>query len=290
MLCCSPSSKRLFCGLLLAALMASPTAISAGTGAVRMPAEAASRTSDSESVAAMYSIWLQDIQYSRENGSLCVCSRHDIAAAQQAICEAAEAATQAFAAQMDYAAYSLEPHRTTQPERYRAAMQQYRSALLSLMQKDLQHMRRNSVLTEPERCPEQAEAEENPFAAALSNRLSTWDTYRSDLPELHAHLLAQHLSSVQFMASLMAGDRPSRDFITNTQLDSAPEDYNSTCQAKFLEAHEAWLSYTDKAAQLHCPVRALQGNGTSAAISSARLSLLRHYEGFLTLIAHGLGR
>ena len=91
MLCCPPSSKRLFCGLLLATLIASPTAICVGTGAVRMSAEAASRTSDSESVAAMYSIWLQDIQYSRENSNLGVCGRHDIAAAQQAICEAAEA-------------------------------------------------------------------------------------------------------------------------------------------------------------------------------------------------------
>ena len=290
MTCLPLTSRHLFCGLMLAALIASPTAICAGTGAVRMPSEAASRTSDSDTVAAMYSIWLQDIQYSRENGSLCVCSRHDIAAAQQAICEAAEAATQAFAAQMDYAAYSLEPLRTTQPERYRAAMQQYRSALLSLMQKDLQHMRRNSVLTEPERCPEQPTEEEDAFTAAISNRISTWDTYRGDLQELHAHLLAQHLSRVQFMASLMAGDRPCMEFITNTRLDSAPEDYNSTCQAKFLAAHEAWLAYTDKAAQLHCPVRSLQGNGTPAAISTARLSLLCHYEGFLTLIAQGLGR
>ncbi len=288
--CLPLTSRRLFCGLMLAALIASPTAISAGAGTARVLPEAASRTNNRDTVATMYSIWLQDIQYSRENGSLCVCGRHDIAAAQQAICEAAEAATQAFTAQMDYAAYSLEPLRTTQPERYSTAMQQYRSALLSLMQKDMQHMRRHSVLTEPERCPEQTTEEEDAFTAAISNRISTWDTYRGDLQELHAHLLAQHLNRVQFIASLMVGDRPSMEFITNTRLDSAPEDYNSTCQAKFLAAHEAWLTYTDKAAQLHCPVRSLQGNGTPAAISTARLSLLRHYEGFLTLIAQGLGR
>lgn len=236
---------------------------------------------------ALLSAWMQDVHASRRNGILSTCSAQDVAAAQQAVTAAVLAARGAYAAQMDYALYSLAPLRQTQPERYQQALHQYRSALFVLYNQDAGYLRNISVLTHAEGKAVDA-ARPDAFAAAMLRRINAQPDYRGGHAELGAHLNQRFLHRVDFVAGLLAGDRPAAEFLTNTPLDTVPDAYAETCQAKFRAAFAAWQHYADAAVQLHCPVPTLQGNASPAAMETFRQTLCLHFEAFLTLLAGGL--
>lgn len=238
---------------------------------------------------ALLSAWMQDVRQSRKDGILSTCSAQDVAAAQQAVTEAVLAARRAYAAQMDFALYSLEPLRETHPERYRLALQQYRNALYVLYNLDAAYLRNGSVLT-PSEGKAGSVVHPDAFAEAMLQRINAQPDYRSGYAELEEHLNQRFLQRVDFVANLLAGDRPPAEFLTNTPLDSVPEDYAETCQTRFLAAFAAWHRYVEAAVQLHCPVPSLQGIGSSAAMDTFRQTLRRHFEAYLTLLVAGLGK
>ena len=250
---------------------------------------AASNTSSDEVFNAMLLTWTQDIQHARKNGELCVCSNADIAAARQAVNDAVFAARRAYEAQMEYARYSLEPLSESIPQRHDAALQQFGQALLVLLQSDMNQLRLHSVLCDAARHPEM-QPREDAFAGALAARFATAPTMRSDMAELQTFLNQQHQRKVDFVTSLLAGDRPATEFLTNTRLEDTPEDYAATCQEKFRSACAGWQQYMEAAARLHCPIPSLQGGSTAAATEDCRLMLQMQFEDFLTLLASGLGK
>lgn len=248
-----------------------------------------SNTSSDDVFNAMLLTWTQDIQHARKNGELSLCSQEEIAAARQAVNEAVFAARRAYEAQLDFARYSLEPLCVSKPDRTFAAEVQFRQALLALLKSDMHQLRLRSVLCDAARHPK-LQPREDAFTAALTDRFATAPTMRSDIAELQAFLNRQHQSKVDFVTSLLAGDRPATEFLTNTQLENAPEGYAGTCQAKFRTACAAWQQYMDTAARLHCPIPSLQGSSTPAATEACRQMLQCQFEDFLTLLAGGLGK
>ncbi len=248
-----------------------------------------SNTSSDDVFNAMLMTWTQDIQHARKNGDLSLCSQEEIAAARQAVNEAVFAARRAYEAQLDFARYSLEPLCASKPDRTFAAEVQFRQALLALLKHDMHQLRLRSVLCDAARHPK-LQPREDAFTAALTARFATAPTMRSDMAELQAFLNRQHQSKVDFVTSLLAGDRPVTEFLTNTRLEDAPENYAGTCQAKFRTACAAWQQYIDAAARLHCPIPSLQGSSTPAATEACRQMLQCQFEDFLTLLAGGLGK
>lgn len=248
-----------------------------------------SNTSCDDVFNAMLLTWTQDIQHARRNGELCVCSNADIAAARQAVNDAVFAARRAYEAQLDFARYSLEPLCVSKPERTFAAEVRFRQALLALLKSDMQQLRLRSVLCDAARQPK-VQPRENAFSQALTTRFASAPTMRSDMAELQTFLNQQHQRKVDFVTSLLAGDRPATEFLTNTRLEDATEDYAATCQEKFRTACAAWQQYMEAAARLHCPIPSLQGGSTPAATEDCRLMLQMQFEDFLTLLASGLGK
>ena len=237
---------------------------------------------------AMLTTWLQDIQHARKNGELSICNNTEIASARKAVNHAILIARRACEAQLDFARYSLEPLRESRPELHAAAEQQFKQALIVLLKHDMHQLRLHSVLCDAERHPK-VQPREDAFSEALTARFSTAPTMRSDMVELQSHLNQQHQLRVNFIASLLAGDRPATEFLTNTLLENAPEDYAATCQAKFHAASSAWQQYMETAARLHCPIPSMQSISTSASTEACRQMLQQQYEDFLTLLAGGLG-
>lgn len=248
-----------------------------------------SNTSCDDVFNAMLLTWTQDIQHARKNGELHECSQEDIAAARQAVNDAVFAARRAYEAQLDFARYSLEPLCVSTPDRTFAAEVRFRQALLALLKSDMHQLRMRSVLCDAARHPN-VSSREDAFTAALTTRFASAPTMRSDMVELQSHLNQQHQLRVNFIANLLAGDRPATEFLTNTQLENAPEDYAVTCQAKFRTACAAWQQYMEMAARLHCPIPSLQGSSTPAATEACRQMLQCQFEDFLTLLAGGLGK
>ena len=248
-----------------------------------------SNTSCDDVFNAMLLTWTQDIQHARKNGELSLCSQEEIAAARQAVNDAVFAARRAYEAQLDFARYSLEPLCVSKPDRTFAAEVQFRQALLVLLKHDMHQLRLRSVLCDAARHPK-LQPREDAFTAALTDRFATAPTMRSDMAELQAFLNRQHQRKVDFVTSLLAGDRPVTEFLTNTQLEDAPEGYAGTCQAKFRTACAVWQQYIDAAARLHCPIPSLQGSSTPAATEACRQMLQCQFEDFLTLLAGGLGK
>lgn len=248
-----------------------------------------SNTSCDDVFNAMLLTWTQDIQHARKNGELSLCSQEDIAAARQAVNDAVFAARRAYEAQLDFARYSLEPLCVSKPDRTFAAEVRFRQALLVLLKHDMHQLRLRSVLCNAARHPK-LQPREDAFTAALTTRFASAPTMRSDMAELQAFLNLQHQRKVDFVTSLLAGDRPATEFLTNTRLEDATEDYAATCQAKFRTACAAWQQYMDAAARLHCPIPSLQGSSTPAATEACRQMLQCQFEDFLTLLAGGLGK
>ena len=248
-----------------------------------------SNTSCDDVFNAMLLTWTQDIQHARKNGELYECSKEDITAARQAVNDAVFAARRAYEAQLDFARYSLEPLCVSKPERTFAAEVRFRQALLALLKSDMHQLRLRSVLCDSARQPK-VQPRENDFSLALTTRFASAPTMRSDMAELQTFLNQQHQRKVDFVTSLLAGDRPATEFLTNTRLEDTTEDYAATCQEKFRSACAAWQQYMEAAARLHCPIPSLQGGSTAAATEDCRLMLQMQFEDFLTLLASGLGK
>lgn len=277
--------KAFFYVLLLLCLMGS---VSAADQFMDERISAAMNTSSDDVFNAMLMIWTQDIQHARRNGELCTCCDSDIAAARQAVNDAIFSARRAYEAQMEFARYPLEPLRESKSELHFAAELQFRQALFMLLKHDMHQLRLHSVLCDAGRQPK-VQPRVDAFTKALTARFATAPTMRSDMAEMQTFLTHQHQLRVDFIAGLLAGDRPATEFLTNTRLENAPEDYATSCQEKFRAACAAWQQYMNATARLHCPVPSLQGSSTPAATVECLLMLQRQYEDFLTLLAGGLG-
>ncbi len=234
--------------------------------------------------------WKQDIKISREKDTLSTLSEQEIRQVNTALDEYMQAATEAHAALTNFAVYSMAPLRSTKPELYLSALTQYHRALDILFTKDMEQLRLNSMLTTRNRTIH-IQPEQDALSEALQQRISrNFDTFRNAWAEYHEHRSELHKQRVAFMLNLLAGDRPPCEFITNTPMENAPQDYTSNCAARFQAAYAAWQKYADRAAHMHCPTPGLQGNTTPDAKTAMQLMLQNHFEQFLTLLTGGLGR
>ena len=126
---------------------------------------------------------------------------------------------------------------------------------------------------------------------AMQKRIyQNFDTFRSAWVEYYEHRSELHKQRVAFIFNLLAGDRPPCEFITNTPLENAPDNYTANCAARFQATYAAWQKYADCAVRMHCPAPSLQGNSTPEARDAMQLILQKHFEQFLTLLTGGLGR
>ena len=234
--------------------------------------------------------WKQDIEGSRVNDTLCTLSESELEPVYAALDAYVQAATTAHAALTNFAVYSLKPLRHTQPERHQKALAQYQRALNILFTRDMEQLRLTSILTPPDRTAG-LQPEPDALSEAMQKRINrNLDTFRSAWVEYHEHRCELHQQRVAFMLNLLAGDRPACEFITNTPLENAPQDYTSNCAARFQAAYAAWQKYADCAVRMHCPAPSLQGNSSPEARDAMQLMLLSHFEQFLTLLTGGLAR
>lgn len=234
--------------------------------------------------------WKLDIKISREKDTLSTLSEQEIRQVNTALDEYMQAATEAHAALTNFAVYSMAPLRSTKPELYLNALTQYHRALDILFTKDMEQLRLNSMLTTRDRTIH-IHPEQDTLSEALQQRISrNFDTFRSAWAEYHEHRSERHKQRVAFIFNLLAGDRPACEFITNTPLEEAPQNYTANCAARFQAAYAAWQKYADCAVRMHCPAPGLQGNTTPDAKTAMQLMLQNHFEQFLTLLTGGLGR
>ena len=234
--------------------------------------------------------WKLDIKISREKDTLSTLSEQEIRQVNTALDEYMQAATEARAALSNFAVYSMMPLRNTQPERCRKALAQYQQALNILFIRDMEQLRLTSVLSPADRI-EGLQPEADALSEALQQRISrNLDTFRSAWIEYYEHRSELHKQRVAFIFNLLAGDRPPCEFITNTPLENAPDNYTANCAARFQAAYAAWQKYADCAVRMHCPAPSLQGNSTPDAKAAMQLILQKHFEQFLTLLTGGLGR
>ena len=241
-------------------------------------------------IVTMQLSWKQDIEASRQNDMLCTLGESEVQAAYAALNDYVQASSEAQAALVNYAVYSMTPLRATQPELYRRALAQYRQALDILLLNDMQQLRLRSVLT-PSDCSAGITPEQDAMGEAVQQRINrNWDTFRTAQAEYHQFREENHRRQVEFVLNLIAGDRLPCEFITNIPLENAPMNYANNCKARFLTAYAAWQKYADCASRMHCPVCALQGNDTPATVAEQQLILQTHFERFLTLLIGGLGR
>lgn len=234
--------------------------------------------------------WKQDIEASRVNDTLCTLSESELEPVYAALDAYVQAATTAHAALTNFAVYSMMPLRNTQPERCQKALAQYQQALNILFTRDMEQLRLTSMLTPSDRTAH-IRPEQDAQSEAMLQRISrNFDTFRSAWVEYHEHRCELHQQRVAFMLNLLAGDRPPCEFITNTPLENAPDNYTANCAARFQAAYAAWQKYADCAGRMHCPAPSLQGNSTPDAKAAMQLILQKHFEQFLTLLTGGLGR
>ena len=234
--------------------------------------------------------WKQDIEASRVNDTLCTLSESELEPVYAALDAYVQAATTAHAALTNFAVYSMMPLRNTQPERCRKALALYQRALNILFTLDMEQLRLTSMLTPSDRTAH-IRPEPDAQSDAMQKRINrNLDTFRSAWVEYHEHRCELHQQRVAFMLNLLAGDRPACEFITNTPLEEAPQNYTANCAARFQAAYAAWQKYADCAVRMHCPAPSLQGNITPDAKAAMQLILQKHFEQFLTLLTGGLAR
>lgn len=125
--------KAFFSALCLLCLLGS---VSAADFFMGKRISAPMNTSCDDEFNAILMTWTQDVQRSRRNGELSVCSNAEISAVGHAVKNAVFAARRAFNAQMEFARYSLEPPRESKPELHFAAELQFRQALQVLLKFD----------------------------------------------------------------------------------------------------------------------------------------------------------
>lgn len=241
-------------------------------------------------ILTIHQHWKLDIKISREKDTLSTLSEQELGQVNTALDEYVQAATEAHAALANFAVYSMKPLRRTKPELYQSALAQYNRALDILFTKDMEQLRLTSMLTPPDRTAG-LQPEPDAQSEALQQRISqNFDTFRNAWVEYYEHRSELHKQRVAFMLNLLAGDRPACEFIINTPLEEAPQNYTANCAARFQAAYAAWQKYADCAARMHCPAPSLQGNSTPEARNAMQLMLQSHFEQFLTLLTGGLAR
>lgn len=245
---------------------------------------------EENSMLSIHQQWKKDIEGSRTNDTLSTLSEEEYKQVLTALNEYVQAATEARAALSNFAVYSMAPLRSAQPELYQNVLGEYNRALDVLFTRDMDQLRLNSMLTTWQRTIH-IRPEQDALSEAMQKRIyQNFDTFRNAWSEYYQHRNELHKQSVAFMHNLLAGDRPPCEFITNTPLENAPDNYTANCAARFQAAYAAWQKYADCAARMHCPAPSLQGNSTPDAKAAMQLILQKHFEQFLTLLTGGLGR
>ena len=271
--------------LAIAAMMLPPV-----WGVAFMGQDISSLSNECNSMLVMRQCWKQDIEASRTNDTLCTLSEEVLGPIYAALDAYVQAATEAHAALVNFAVYSMKPLRQAEPERCRKAMEQYKRALNILFIRDMEQLRLTSVLSPADRI-EGLQPEADALSEAMQKRIyQNFDTFRNARVEYYEHRSELHKQRVAFIFNLLAGDRPACEFITNTPLENAPDNYTANCAARFQAAYAAWQKYADCAVRMHCPAPSLQGNSTPDAKAAMQLMLQKHFEQFLTLLTGGLGR
>lgn len=271
--------------LALATMMISP-----GWATCFMGEYISNSSQEGNSMLSIHQQWKKDIEGSRKNDTLSTLSEKEYEQVITTLNEYVQAATEARAALSNFAVYSMMPLRNTQPERYQKALAQYQRALNILFTRDMEQLRLTSMLTPSDRTAHIRPEQDAQSEAMLQRINRNFDTFRSAWVEYHEHRCELHQQRVAFMLNLLAGDRPACEFITNTPLEEAPQNYTANCAARFQAAYAAWQKYADCAARMHCPAPSLQGNSTPDAKAAMQLILQKHFEQFLTLLTGGLGR
>ena len=271
--------------LAIAAMMLPPV-----WGVAFMGQDISSLSNECNSMLVMRQCWKQDIEASRTNDTLCTLSEEELGPIYAALDAYVQAATEAHAALVNFAVYSMKPLRQAEPERCRKALAQYQQALNILFIRDMEQLRLTSVLSPADRI-EGLQPEADALSEAMQKRIyQNFDTFRNARVEYYEHRSELHKQRVAFIFNLLAGDRPACEFITNTPLENAPQDYTTNCAARVQAACAAWQKYADCAARMHCPAPSLQGNSTPDAKAAMQLIFQKHFEQFLTLLTGGLGR
>ena len=271
--------------LAIAAMMLPPV-----WGVAFMGQDISSLGNECNSMLVMRQCWKQDIEASRANDTLCTLSEEELGPVYAALDAYVQAATEAHAALVNFAVYSMKPLRQAEPERCRKAMEQYKRALNILFTSDMEQLRLTSVLSPSDR-PAGIHPETDTLSEAMQKRIyQNFDTFRNARVEYYEHRSELHKQRVAFIFNLLAGDRPACEFITNTPLENAPDNYTANCAARFQAAYAAWQKYADCAVRMHCPAPSLQGNSTPDAKAAMQLIFQKHFEQFLTLLTGGLGR
>ena len=276
---------KFLCTLAFAAIMMHPV-----RGHAFMGLDISGPGNEGNCMLVIRQCWKQDIETSRVNDTLCTLSESELEPVYAALDAYVQAATAAHAALTNFAVYSLKPLRHTQPERYQKAQAQYQRALNILFTRDMEQLRLTSMLTPSDRTAHIRPEQDAQSEAMLQRINRNLDTFRSAWAEYHEHRCELHQQRVAFIFNLLAGDRPPCEFITNTPLENAPDNYTANCAARFQAAYAAWQKYADCAVRMHCPAPSLQGNSTPDAKAAMQLILQKHFEQFLTLLTGGLAR
>lgn len=271
--------------LALAAMMISP-----GWATCFMGEYISNPGQEENCMLSIHQQWKQDIEISRAEDTLSTLSEQELGQVNTALDEYMQAATEAHAALANFAVYSMKPLRRTKPELYQSALTQYNRALDILFMKDMEQLRLTSMLTPPDRTAHIRPEQDTLSEAMLQRIYRNFDTFRNAWVEYYEHRSELHKQRVAFIFNLLAGDRPPCEFITNTPLENAPDNYTANCAARFQAAYAAWQKYADCAVRMHCPAPSLQGNSTPDAKAAMQLILQKHFEQFLTLLTGGLGR
>ncbi len=215
-------------------------------------------------VAGLAEIGTEDVETAQEQ-------------AQEAVDECLEALQKSYAAQLAFAEYSLSAIAGTHPQQYAATLTTYRRKLQLAYLQEIALMRSSSEgWISPARRP-QLTARRNTFAEALRKRANATSPNMIALRSFHGHaaeLAEQQLElKRQYLLRHLSGGFETlpvdREFLSCMPLpDFAPEEYVATRARLFSEAEELWHEYAERAAQLVCPVRSMQGaqdNGSAAA-------------------------
>ncbi len=210
----------------------------------------------------------------------------DAQPAYDALNQYLHAAKTAYAAQMEYAQYSLSAIKTEHPQRYETALQLYNNALLLLY---LQDMR---IISRQQDAPQAP-----PVYAAMYKRAALTDSgagYRNFMGATDDFVLAEYDIKIKTLAELIDGESERypgpTEFITGTILCdiNCPPNYAATCRQKFENAESAWLEYAELAAEMENPLPCTHGTDTGIFIMSLKHELIRNHEKFLGLLMHGL--
>ena len=217
------------------------------------------------------------------------------------------AARKAYDAQMDFALYSLKPLHLQNPGLYISTLNLYRNMIQNFYQTEFLIIKKHTCLFESPRTPE---VKSDTFAQAILTRGSKWDWYGRGMlcatEQSNEFKTALFQLKQQYLYALMAPEDDTNtnreiltestsgvhlsnhEFISCTQLQNTPQDYQATRAAKFVVAEKAWMDYCSHATRLQAPVASMHGTGTGQFMRLLQMELMAIHEQFITHLMNGL--